>query len=90
MTRGRGSLRRRISGTTTTSASSSSSSPAATLQLPPLETDAQGRERLTLQTEGWSFWQWKGHKCHYISAGEDNDGPIVVLVHGGGSGRTRL
>ena len=45
----------------------------------------QGRERLTLQTEGWSFWQWKGHKCHYISAGEDNDGPIVVLVHGFGA-----
>ena len=45
----------------------------------------QGRERLTLQTEGWSFWQWKGHRCHYISAGEDNNGPIVVLVHGFGA-----
>jgi alpha-beta hydrolase superfamily lysophospholipase len=46
---------------------------------------AQGRERLALQTAGWQFWQWKGHKCHYISAGEDNTGPIVVLVHGFGA-----
>ena len=38
-----------------------------------------------MQVDGWSFWQWKGHKCHYISAGEDNTGPIVVLVHGFGA-----
>ncbi len=53
--------------------------------MPPLETDANGVERLALQTDGWSFWEWRGHMCNYISAGEDNDGPIVVLVHGFGA-----
>lgn len=56
-----------------------------TASMPPLETDANGVERLALQTDGWSFWEWRGHMCNYISAGEDNDGPIVVLVHGFGA-----
>ena len=55
------------------------------LSLPPLERDDNGVERLALQTEGWSFWEWRGHRCNYISAGETNDGPIVVLVHGFGA-----
>ena len=75
--------RRRLRSTTTTVASASAAE--ASVKLPPLEADALGRERLTLRKEGWNFWQWKGHKCHYISAGEDNDGPIVVLVHGFGA-----
>ena len=66
-------------------AASASSEVAASVQMPPVETDAQGRERLQLQQDGWSFWEWKGHKCNYISAGEGNDGPIVVLVHGFGA-----
>jgi len=53
--------------------------------MPPLEMDGKGRERLALRDEGWSFWTWRGHRCHYISAGEQNDGPIVVLVHGFGA-----
>lgn len=55
------------------------------LSMPPLERDDNGVERLALQTDGWSFWEWRGHRCNYISAGETNDGPIVVLVHGFGA-----
>jgi hypothetical protein len=53
--------------------------------MPPLENDAKGVERLKLREDGWKFWRWRDHRCHYISAGEDNDGPIVVLVHGFGA-----
>ena len=53
--------------------------------MPPLENDAKGVERLQLREDGWKFWRWRDHRCHYISAGEDNDGPIVVLVHGFGA-----
>ena len=66
-------------------AAASAAAPPAALKMPPLETDAQGRERLALLEDGWKWWDWKGHRCHYISAGEDNDGPIVVLVHGFGA-----
>eukprot|EP00873_Tetraselmis_striata_P045519 jgi/Tetstr1/465783/TSEL_010405.t1 len=57
----------------------------AELGLPECELDAQGRERVTLQAEGWRRWEWRGHACNYIAAGEANTGPIVVLVHGFGA-----
>ena len=50
-----------------------------------MELDARGRERLKLALDGWRFYEYQGHDCHYISAGESNDGPIVVLVHGFGA-----
>eukprot|EP00854_Cymbomonas_tetramitiformis_P003684 gene3684-4619_t len=49
------------------------------------EVDSNGIERLSLREDGWSYYKWRGHDCHYISAGEDNDGPLVVLVHGFGA-----
>mmetsp|Transcript_16101 Transcript_16101/g.40558 ORF Transcript_16101/g.40558 Transcript_16101/m.40558 type:complete len:421 (-) Transcript_16101:101-1363(-) len=30
------------------------------------------------------YWDWNGYKTRYQSAGEDNDGPSVILVHGFG------
>jgi pimeloyl-ACP methyl ester carboxylesterase len=50
-----------------------------------LELDASGVERVKLRLEGWNTWTWRGHECNYISAGENNDGPIVTLVHGFGA-----
>ena len=50
-----------------------------------LETDARGVERVKLRESGWNTWNWRGYACNYISAGEDNDGPIVTLVHGFGA-----
>eukprot|EP00877_Chromochloris_zofingiensis_P006106 jgi/Chrzof1/1749/Cz10g19170.t1_PPH1 len=32
---------------------------------------------------GWSFWNWRGHKIHYVQAG--SEGPPVVLIHGYGA-----
>ncbi|KAK3263489.1 hypothetical protein CYMTET_27706 [Cymbomonas tetramitiformis] len=49
------------------------------------EIDSNGIERLSLREDGWSYYKWRGHACHYISAGEDNEGPLVVLVHGFGA-----
>ena len=57
----------------------------AVADMPATELDPRGVERVTLQTEGWSTWTWKGHACNYISAGSTNEGPIVVLVHGFGA-----
>jgi pimeloyl-ACP methyl ester carboxylesterase len=57
----------------------------AVADMPATELDPRGVERVTLQTEGWSTWTWKGHACNYISAGGTNEGPIVVLVHGFGA-----
>jgi pimeloyl-ACP methyl ester carboxylesterase len=53
--------------------------------MPATEFDSNGVERVTLQEEGWRSWHWKGHACNYISAGQENAGPIVVLVHGFGA-----
>ena len=50
-----------------------------------LEMDDSGAERVKLQVEGWKRWTWRGYECNYISAGENNDGPIVTLVHGFGA-----
>lgn len=50
-----------------------------------LELDAEGVERVKLREEGWKTWNWRGHACNYISAGENNTGPIVTLVHGFGA-----
>ena len=61
------------------------SAAASALDLPPCEEDNKGIERLVLREEGWERWAWRGHDCHYISAGTNNDGPIVVLVHGFGA-----
>lgn len=55
------------------------------VELPPCEMDNRGIERLAFQREGWQRWKWQGHDCHYISAGKQNSGPIVVLVHGFGA-----
>ena len=40
---------------------------------------------MKLRESGWNTWNWRGYACNYISAGEDNDGPIVTLVHGFGA-----
>ena len=53
--------------------------------MPATERDPRGVERVALREEGWNTWNWKGHACNYISAGEENEGPIVVLVHGFGA-----
>jgi len=50
-----------------------------------LELDSEGVERVKLREEGWKTWNWRGHACNYISAGENNTGPIVTLVHGFGA-----
>jgi len=58
------------------------------LESPVLESceyDSVGNERLILNSEGWDRWNWKGYDCHYISAGEDNSGSLVILVHGFGA-----
>jgi len=49
-----------------------------------LEVDASGRERVALKSEGWNYWEWRGHRCHYIVDGPANGKP-VVLVHGFGA-----
>jgi len=66
-------------------ASDELSRPFVVADMPATELDQNGVERLTLQEQGWNVWNWKGHACNYISAGVDNDGPIVVLVHGFGA-----
>ena len=57
----------------------------AALKMPP-------SRRTPRVASAWRSWRTdgsggtgSGHRCHYISAGEDNDGPIVVLVHGFGA-----
>ena len=55
------------------------------VSMPDTEFDENGVERVTLQKEGWSTWVWKGHACNYISAGTENTGSIIVLVHGFGA-----
>ena len=35
-----------------------------------LERDPAGLERLKFQSQGWKFWEWSGHKIHYVQAGE--------------------
>ncbi|KAK9830202.1 hypothetical protein WJX72_010275 [[Myrmecia] bisecta] len=47
------------------------------------ETDPQGVERLRLSDDGWDFWQWQGHKIHYIKSG--SSGPPLILIHGFGA-----
>lgn len=34
--------------------------------------EAWGIPRVKYDPEGWRYWQWRGHKCHYIAAGEAN------------------
>lgn len=43
---------------------------------------AQGLERLPFKPEGYNFWNWKGHKIHYVEQGE---GFPIVLIHGFGA-----
>ncbi|XP_021714542.1 pheophytinase, chloroplastic-like isoform X1 [Chenopodium quinoa] len=42
----------------------------------------QGLEILPYKPEGYNFWNWRGHKIHYVEQGE---GPPIVLVHGFGA-----
>ncbi|KMZ70098.1 Hydrolase, alpha/beta fold family protein [Zostera marina] len=44
---------------------------------------AQGLERLPFKKEGYSFWNWKGNKIHYVEQG--TGGPPVILIHGFGA-----
>ena len=54
--------------------------------MPELELDKNNVERIKLQTNGWEHYDYKEKfRCNYISAGKDNKGPIVVLVHGFGA-----
>ncbi|KFK30279.1 hypothetical protein AALP_AA7G240500 [Arabis alpina] len=41
-----------------------------------------GSERLAYKPEGYNFWEWKGHKIHYVVQGE---GLPIVLIHGFGA-----
>ncbi|KAJ3692494.1 hypothetical protein LUZ60_012844 [Juncus effusus] len=43
---------------------------------------AQGIEMLPFKSDGYNFWNWRGHKIHYIVQGA---GPSIVLVHGFGA-----
>ncbi|KAL1818264.1 hypothetical protein DCAR_0414542 [Daucus carota subsp. sativus] len=42
----------------------------------------QGLERLPFKPEGYNFWNWRGHKIHYVEQGE---GFPIVLIHGFGA-----
>lgn len=42
----------------------------------------QGLERLPFKPEGYNFWNWRGHKIHYVEQGE---GIPIVLIHGFGA-----
>ena len=54
--------------------------------MPPLELDDKGIERVKLQKNGWETYKYQDKfDCNYISAGKENTGPIVVLVHGFGA-----
>ena len=54
--------------------------------MPPLELDDVGIERIKLQKDGWETYKYQNEfDCNYISAGKENTGPIVVLVHGFGA-----
>eukprot|EP00878_Enallax_costatus_P016153 GHUV01016943.1.p1 GENE.GHUV01016943.1~~GHUV01016943.1.p1 ORF type:complete len:219 (+),score=47.63 GHUV01016943.1:213-869(+) len=48
-----------------------------------VETDKAGRQRVRYEKSGWKFWEWRGHKVHYITAG--TKGPPVLLIHGYGA-----
>lgn len=55
-----------------------------------LERNNSGLQRLAYQKEGWQYWNWNDsktgqHRIHYISAGENNPGPTVLLIHGFGA-----
>lgn len=41
-----------------------------------------GSERLAFKPEGYNFWEWRGHKIHYVVQGE---GLPLVLIHGFGA-----
>lgn len=36
-----------------------------------VETDRNGLQRLKYLSEGWNFWEWRGHKIQYIKAGTE-------------------
>jgi len=44
--------------------------------------DSLGSERLAFKPEGYNFWEWRGHKIHYVVQGE---GSPLVLIHGFGA-----
>uniref|UniRef100_A0A1J3ITM9 Pheophytinase, chloroplastic n=1 Tax=Noccaea caerulescens TaxID=107243 RepID=A0A1J3ITM9_NOCCA len=52
------------------------SSPSAASQ------SLQGNDRLAYKPEGYNFWEWRGHKIHYVVQGE---GLPLVLIHGFGA-----
>ncbi|BFI03376.1 hypothetical protein MPTK1_1g03260 [Marchantia polymorpha subsp. ruderalis] len=43
---------------------------------------ASSLEALAFKPEGYNFWQWRGHKVHYVVQGE---GRPIVLIHGFGA-----
>lgn len=55
-----------------------------------MERNSSGLQRLVYRKEGWQYWNWIDaqtgpHRIHYISAGENNPGPTVLLIHGFGA-----
>lgn len=52
------------------------------LGLKELDDDFLGSERLAFKPEGYNFWEWRGHKIHYVVQGE---GLPLVLIHGFGA-----
>ncbi|KAJ4909474.1 alpha/beta-Hydrolases superfamily protein [Raphanus sativus] len=42
----------------------------------------QGGDRLAFKPERYNFWEWRGHKIHYVVQG---DGLPLVLIHGFGA-----
>ncbi len=57
----------------------------ASLAEPAVETDSSGVERLQYRSEGWRWWTWRGHRIHYVVAGEQKQGTPFLLVHGFGA-----
>ena len=39
------------------------------LEMPETEVDKNGLTRVKFRKDGWNFWTWRGHKVHYIKAG---------------------
>eukprot|EP00850_Spirogloea_muscicola_P014431 SM000103S09523 [mRNA] locus=s103:470030:473187:- [translate_table: standard] len=49
-----------------------------------IELDSRGRSRLAFKSNGYYYWPWRGHQIHYVSEGQ-GEGPPIVLVHGFGA-----
>ena len=59
--------------------------PVLSVLLSPSPVKTSSLQRLPWNPQGYKEWVWRGHRINYVDAGEGQEKPALLLIHGFGA-----